>query len=188
MKNLAIDLANSLRWTADGSPVDRLDDGAWLRDYAARLADALDWAAPASEKLRARLRALRPVVRAQLETLAARTGRAPDAMLATINRLIGGTPVACRLVRAGRQVMRDERPAAKGGEMLAPLLGLELAELLTEHEPQRVKVCPNPLCRWVYYDATRGNIQRWCCYTCGNRDKVQRYRARQGRRRPRLGV
>ncbi|MBI2517260.1 MAG: CGNR zinc finger domain-containing protein [Opitutae bacterium] len=173
MDNLAIDLANLLRWNPDGTPVDRLDLPEWFAPYARRLGAKTDDAA-----LREQLRELRPLVRDWLEKLARRTGRASPGMLAGLNDWIGDVPVNCRLTVEHGRVVRQEQPAAHGARWLAAALGLELAELLTEYEPQRVKVCPNPLCRWVYYDETRGNIQRWCCYECGNRDKVARYRAR----------
>jgi predicted RNA-binding Zn ribbon-like protein len=45
--------------------------------------------------------------------------------------------------------------------------------------PGRIKVCANPGCRWAFHDRTRGNRRRWCNdLTCGNRDKVRRFRAR----------
>lgn len=177
MENLAIDLANLLRWAPDGTPIDRLDAAEWFGPYAARLPEGEEAAV-----VREQLRTLRPAVREWLEDLAGRAGRPSAALIATLNGWIGDTPVNCRLAVERGRVVRVERPAGHGTRRLAAALGLELAELLTEYEPQRVKVCPNPLCRWVYYDETRGNIQRWCCYECGNRDKVARYRARQKKR------
>lgn len=174
MQNLALDLANLLRWAPDGTPVDRLDDAEWFEPYARRLDAGTDAAA-----VREQLRALRPAVREWLEELAERAGRPSPAMIAALNEWVGGVPVNCRFTVEQGRVVRQERPAGPGARRVAAALGLELAELLTEYEPQRVKVCPNPLCRWIYYDETRGNIQRWCCYECGNRDKVARYRARQ---------
>lgn len=174
MQNLAIDLANLLRWAPDGTPVDRLDDAEWFGPYVRHLEAGAD-----ATSVREQLRALRPAVRGWLEKLAGRAGRPTPAMVATLNEWVGGVPVNCRFTVEQGCVVRRERPTGPGARRIAAVLGLELAELLTEYEPQRVKVCPNPLCRWIYYDKTRGNIQRWCCYECGNRDKVARYRARQ---------
>ncbi len=54
-----------------------------------------------------------------------------------------------------------------------------LVEMLAEGQQHRLKICPNPGCRWVFLDCTHGNTRRWCSdLTCGNRDKVRRLRDR----------
>jgi hypothetical protein len=55
-----------------------------------------------------------------------------------------------------------------------------LAELLVDDRHSRLKICPNPGCRWVFFDRSHGNTRKWCSdLTCGNRDKVRRLRARR---------
>ncbi len=55
-----------------------------------------------------------------------------------------------------------------------------LVDMLDPKKQKRVKICPNPGCNWVFFDATKGNNRRWCNdLTCGNRDKVRRFRARR---------
>ncbi len=55
-----------------------------------------------------------------------------------------------------------------------------LIKMLDPKKQKRVKICPNPGCNWVFFDVTKGNNRRWCNdLTCGNRDKVRRYRNRQ---------
>lgn len=44
----------------------------------------------------------------------------------------------------------------------------------------RVRVCANDTCRWVFYDESRAGRRRWCdMATCGNRAKAARHRARR---------
>ena len=46
--------------------------------------------------------------------------------------------------------------------------------------PDRLRVCANPSCRWVFYDSSRTGRRRWCdMSTCGNRAKAARHRARK---------
>ena len=46
--------------------------------------------------------------------------------------------------------------------------------------PERLRVCANDLCRWVFYDESRAGQRRWCdMASCGNRAKAARHRARQ---------
>jgi predicted RNA-binding Zn ribbon-like protein len=44
----------------------------------------------------------------------------------------------------------------------------------------RVRICANDTCRWIFYDESRAGRRRWCdMATCGNRAKAARHRARQ---------
>lgn len=44
----------------------------------------------------------------------------------------------------------------------------------------RIRICANDTCRWIFFDESRGGQRRWCdMATCGNRAKAQRHRARQ---------
>jgi predicted RNA-binding Zn ribbon-like protein len=44
---------------------------------------------------------------------------------------------------------------------------------------QRMRVCPNPECRWMFYDHSKNRSGRWCQMAeCGNRAKVRAYRER----------
>ncbi len=45
---------------------------------------------------------------------------------------------------------------------------------------ERVRICANDTCRWVFFDESRAGRRRWCdMATCGNRAKAARHRARQ---------
>jgi len=44
----------------------------------------------------------------------------------------------------------------------------------------RVRICANDTCRWIFYDESRSGRRRWCdMVTCGNRAKARRHRERQ---------
>ena len=50
---------------------------------------------------------------------------------------------------------------------------------LTGGHPERIRICDNDRCRWVFYDTSRTGRRRWCdMATCGNRAKAARHRAR----------
>ena len=52
-------------------------------------------------------------------------------------------------------------------------------EIGAGHE-DRVRICANDTCRWVFYDESRSGRRRWCdMATCGNRAKARRHRARR---------
>ena len=44
---------------------------------------------------------------------------------------------------------------------------------------ERVRVCANDTCQWIFFDESRGGQRRWCdMASCGNRAKAARHRAR----------
>ena len=55
-----------------------------------------------------------------------------------------------------------------------------LVQELASGNPDRLRVCANDMCRWVFYDESRAGKRRWCdMSSCGNRAKAARHRARQ---------
>jgi predicted RNA-binding Zn ribbon-like protein len=54
-----------------------------------------------------------------------------------------------------------------------------LVSELTNGDPERIRICDNDTCRWVFFDTSRTARRRWCdMSTCGNRAKAARHRAR----------
>ena len=55
-----------------------------------------------------------------------------------------------------------------------------LVQELASGNPERLRVCANDMCRWVFYDESRAGQRRWCSMaSCGNRAKAARHRARE---------
>ena len=55
-----------------------------------------------------------------------------------------------------------------------------LVQELASGNPDRLRVCANDMCRWVFYDESHAGKRRWCdMSSCGNRAKAARHRARQ---------
>lgn len=54
----------------------------------------------------------------------------------------------------------------------------EIASFLETWEPEKTRSCLADDCDWVFLDRTKAGARRWCdSRTCGNRDRVRRYRA-----------
>jgi predicted RNA-binding Zn ribbon-like protein len=54
-----------------------------------------------------------------------------------------------------------------------------LVQELVSGQPDRIRICDNDTCRWVFYDTSRTGRRRWCdMATCGNRAKQARHRAK----------
>jgi len=60
------------------------------------------------------------------------------------------------------------------GRLIAPL-----AHEIADGRADRMRICGNDTCRWVFFDTSRPNTRRWCeMASCGNRAKAARHRAR----------
>ena len=172
-----LDLVNSEQWDGFGRRTDHLRDPAWVGDFLAAWGwEGMVGAAPALAPLDA-LATARAALRGVVETVAA--GGEPDqAAVADLDRFLA-QPARRRLRADGTSLAVELEPEEPGwGWVLAETIASAAAPSRGEGR-RRLKVCPNPGCRWAFVDRTRGNTRRWCNdATCGNRDKVRRFRAR----------
>jgi predicted RNA-binding Zn ribbon-like protein len=64
-------------------------------------------------------------------------------------------------------------------DVLARIAEPIVREIGNGHD-DRIRICANDTCRWIFYDESRAGRRRWCdMASCGNRAKAQRHRARQ---------
>ncbi|UCE60119.1 MAG: CGNR zinc finger domain-containing protein [Phycisphaerales bacterium] len=182
MDNLWLDLLNSdyHDHRGRGRSEDRLENQKWLASFLAR------WDLPhrevQAEDTRKALQGLRSLLLRIMTSL--RAGERPRAkdidvlnghlsaapLFRCVERDEGGFKVSLRAVESGL-------PAA-----LAEIAG-SFAEVLADGDPNRIKLCDNPDCRWVFYDQSKSRTRRWCDGgSCGNLLKVRRFRERKTRR------
>ena len=187
----------SLDGTFDFLNTDDLDDG-FRVEHLPTLDAALEWfvergvihhegadrirarsaADPATgardlERIRAVRSALREVADAVVEQRAPRAGA-----LDTVNRALHARQII-ELVPATDGVSVDHRHVGDPVDDALARLADPLVEELTGGDPERIRVCDNDRCRWVFYDTSRTSRRRWCdMATCGNRAKAARHRAR----------
>lgn len=59
-------------------------------------------------------------------------------------------------------------------------LAESIAREVSQGEPERLRICANDDCRWVFNDSSRTGRRKWCdMSTCGNRAKAARHRERK---------
>jgi predicted RNA-binding Zn ribbon-like protein len=171
------DLVNSEVWYGLGPLEDRLaSDAGWLDEFLAR------WrlAAPGrrTRKELDELARLRSLLRRLIETVAAGR-RIADSDLAELNGFLVARPLRRTLAPSGDGYELALTPLRSDWTYTLAEIATSFAELAAGVEVRRIKVCPNPECRWVFYDETKNRRRRWCeSAICGNRDKVRRFRER----------
>jgi len=182
-----IDLLNS-DWRdhrGQGRREDRLDRADWRHAFLQGL--QADVSGLPEAPLKAGLRALRGVLRRNVERVVAR-GTAGGRSLGDLNRLLGRALLTRRVtLRAGSPRLEFVHHARGLDAALGEIAG-SFASALEAGDLARIKICRNPDCGWVFYDRSRNRSRRWCdSSTCANLMKVRRFRLRRRglRRRPR---
>ena len=121
--------------------------------------------------------AIRAALRAVVDGAVA--GRAPGGdVLAIVNGALASAPVP-ELVPTPDGIALGHRHSADPLADALASIAEPVAEALADGRPDRLRVCANDSCRWVFYDTSPTGRRRWCdMTTCGNRAKAARHRAR----------
>jgi predicted RNA-binding Zn ribbon-like protein len=187
----ALDLVNTVDWTAGGPAAERLTDYAALVRWAqgagvipGATADRLRRAAAKHPRQarEAHARALR--VRSLLRDALGVSGAGQAEAVRELNPLLADALERLRLVASRVGTRRQQWSWAAMDERLDSLLWPVLraaAQLLTSAEADRVRTCAGPDCGWMYVDRSRNGFRRWCqMRTCGTREKSRRRRVSAG--------
>jgi predicted RNA-binding Zn ribbon-like protein len=123
------------------------------------------------------------ITREDLELMRA----ARESFRSLVDRQPPGDPLAAiladhgprmRLTADGRVVLDTEAAGVPAGILLRLLLIVRDAQ--ADGTWERLRLCANPDCRWVFYDRSHARRGQWCdMNTCGNRIKNRNLRARR---------
>jgi predicted RNA-binding Zn ribbon-like protein len=177
---LWIDFANSLAHDPLGHapPSDRLDDREWLDKF---LAEHDLQPVARSRSAMSELRALRALLH-RLAFSMATEGEVGDDELGSLDHILRSTRVRAGITRKGDRyecrMAADATPLVNAKFAVAA----SCAEFLASGDLTRIRLCENPDCRWIFFDASRNRTRRWCADSCGNLIKVRRFRERQAER------
>jgi predicted RNA-binding Zn ribbon-like protein len=181
-----LDFLNTAELDGSGGPVEHLstldDASAWLVEHGLLYADEARPLALANitrqDHLLAHIRAARAALREVVESIVA--GRpATASAVATVNTLLRAQGVVELVLSDGALGARHRH---LGDPLEAALAGLAgpLVDAVVAGETERLRICANDGCRWVFEDTSPTGRRRWCSMaSCGNRAKAARHRARQ---------
>jgi predicted RNA-binding Zn ribbon-like protein len=168
-----VDLANSEMWDGYGHLTDFLNDLQWISDFLEFWHFRVPLPGPAVLR---KLRNLRKLLR----HFAQETSRGAAIQTRDLEALNSWlkVPVFRRLVEDQNGLRLTYDPAQIGWPAVLAGIADSLAEALAQGSQDRLKICANTGCAWIFVDRTKGKVKRWCSdATCGNRDRVRRSRA-----------
>jgi predicted RNA-binding Zn ribbon-like protein len=183
-----LDFVNTLEFDK-GQATDSLDDAVvavrWMQEHellhaetADVLVDEMRADAAAATRVLQRVQRVRGSLRELLDAAAER--RPPqDAALREVNRALRA-PYVYELVPAADGVSLDHRHEGDPISGALARLSETIARELTQGDKDRLRVCANDDCRWVFRDNSPAGRRKWCdMSSCGNRAKAARHRERQ---------
>ena len=97
--------------------------------------------------------------------------------VATLNEAATASGLRMRFGRDGKARLEPEAtgPVGAMGRLVASLYSA-----MQDEEWEKLKLCSNDACRWVYFDRSKNHSSRWCTMeTCGNRAKARRFRQKR---------
>ncbi len=125
-----------------------------------------------------RLRTVRAALREVADAVAEERAPAADA-LGVVNEAIRARAVT-ELIAGPDGIGIGHRHVGEPIDDALARLADPLIDELASGDPDRIRICSNDECRWVFYDESRAGRRRWCdMASCGNRAKAARHRARK---------
>jgi predicted RNA-binding Zn ribbon-like protein len=171
---LWLDLANTLEWDGFSKLTDHLQNPAWLGLilHHWKIIEHLPHQVQHDE-----IGALRSLLRRLAEKLAAGTPlNAAD--LKALNTYLN-VPAHQQLIQHQNGVRIELVPERIDWPWILSRFAASFADTLALDRPDRLKLCHNEGCKWIFYDQTKANTRIWCNdRTCGNRDRVRRARSK----------
>jgi predicted RNA-binding Zn ribbon-like protein len=168
------DLVNSEEWDTYGRRTDHFSNPAWLPFFLRRWNFAKPNRAkfPAAnwKQLRVTLRRICKTA-AQQKPFSAADIRALNHFLKVLGQM--------QLLQRQNALQLQFMPEVSGWNWILAETARSFADLLSRGDSLRIKTCRNPVCRWVFFDQTKGKTRCWCDdKICGNRERVRRARSR----------
>lgn len=179
--DLCLDFANSRYWRGTDQPTETLetfnDVFTWLAAANAldsRTVEALKQNWQPSDADHAETIQLREALYRIFTAVAAHAEPA-SADIEIFNRKLTAAPARTQLVKHDGAYLWRANLKPQLPDLLAPILWTA-GDMLAEPRRDRVRLCANEKCVWLFLDDSKSGTRRWCdMKACGNRAKAHRH-------------
>lgn len=178
---LCLDFANSRYWRGTPEPTETLttfdDVFTWLaaaNALDAKTIEALKQNWPPTAAGYAETIQLREALYRIFTAMAAHADPAP-ADIEIFNRQLTAAPARSQLVKHEGAYLWRANLKPQLPDLLAPILWTA-GDMLAEPRRDRIRLCANEKCVWLFLDDSKSGTRRWCdMKACGNRAKAHRH-------------
>lgn len=176
MDLMCFDIINS-SWYITHEPFsDPLREKSWITAFLKKW--ELESLTPVDEGLMDRLTALRSILTEAAHEVS--SGKLlSEKHMQEINRYLELGPYYDALYIDSGRYGFFRKPVTPGWDYAAAKIVRSFVDLISDYDVKRLKLCGNPECNWVFYDASKNSTRRWCGSTCASLIKVRRFRSRQ---------
>lgn len=96
-----------------------------------------------------------------------------------LNEILANTTLHWQIIQQPERHL-ELVPEQKNLDWVKAKVITSFMDFLEQSDRQRLKICENNNCRWIFYDESKSRTRRYCSDTsCGNLLKVRRFRERQ---------
>ena len=173
MDFLCLDFINS-GWEKEHKPFEELlENEEWIRQFCGK------WNLPvfsAQGKTLQTLSALRGFLYRSAYEVSNRGTISPSGVK-KINEYLSGMTLRMELRRGNDGCRLETLPQKQGLELIIYRIVSSFGELITQYQTERIRLCANPGCGWIFYDDSKNRTRKWCDNTCATLIKVRRHRA-----------
>lgn len=173
MNLLCLEFLNSGWYCTHETCADPLLDPSWLHAFCETWGFPYDGLSPCDAlALVAYRERLDPLVRslAERKTLT-------EEELDELNRCLALGRAQPKLVASEKGLTLQEVPCGSVLAWMEHRIARSLAELAADSQLERLKLCGNPACGWVFFDESKNRSRKWCDNTCASLMKVRKHRA-----------
>ncbi len=176
MDLMCFEIINS-SWHITHEPFfDPLQDKRWVADFLKKW--GLENHGPVESSHLDRLAALRSFLTAAAQELLSGAVLS-EKHISEMNRYLALDPYYHVLQFEADRYALHKEPTTTGWHVVEGRIVHSFAQLIDRFDLKRIKLCENPECRWIFYDASKNASRCWCGNTCASLIKVRRFRSRQ---------
>jgi predicted RNA-binding Zn ribbon-like protein len=177
MELLCLDIINSnkIDWRTAKVRRDMLNDDVWLRELLQKW--QLGVSLSIDDVSLNALKTLRDNMTVFIETV--NLGGKPQKELAYINNVLMTVVSTIQLTEQENNYCLETQYKADSWPLFIWHVADSFVKLISQCDKERIKICDNCDCGWVFYDESKNKSRRWCdSKVCGNIMKVREFRAR----------
>jgi predicted RNA-binding Zn ribbon-like protein len=179
---LSLDFINTVDFRLSEQPIESLTSYERFLSWAVEktiieraAAEELKNAEINPEQALSRVRQLRDLLYRIFST-AARKETVAEEDLDLFNRYLAEAMSNCRLVQSQKGFEWFCLPGGGRSESVLYPIVKSAADLLISAQLDRIRICADPECGWLFLDSSRNRSRRWCSMeSCGNRAKARRF-------------